>query len=75
VNTPRLLEPNGLSTDMMTCRVNWASAGEAGPDPRGKFRGELIFEHQRNLDIGKTLTISARRFRKNLDMGIFPIFF
>jgi hypothetical protein len=28
-----------------------------------------------NLDFGKTLRISIRRFRRNLDMRIFPKFF
>jgi hypothetical protein len=55
--------------------VKWAGVGEAGPDPRRKFRRDLIFEIQMNLDFGKTLRISIRRFRRNLGMGIFPKFF
>jgi hypothetical protein len=47
-------------------------SGEAGPDPRRKFRWDLIFEIQMNLDFGKTLRSSTRRFRRTLDKGIFP---
>jgi hypothetical protein len=34
----------------------------------------LIFKFQVNLDFGKTLRFSTRRFRMNLDEGIFPQF-
>jgi hypothetical protein len=47
----------------------------AGLDPRGDFKWNMIFEFQMNLDFGKTLRISIRRFRRNLDMRIFPKFF
>jgi hypothetical protein len=63
---------------MVACKVKRASTGKTGPsglDPRGKFRRDLIFEIQMNLDFGKMLRISTRRFRKNLDMGIFLKFF
>jgi hypothetical protein len=77
-NAPRLLRPNGLSTDTMAGGVKRAGsseAGLAGLDPRRKFRRDLIFEIQINLDFGKTLRNSTRRFRRNLDMGNFPNFF
>jgi hypothetical protein len=61
--------------DTVASGVKWAGVGEAGPDPRRKFRRDLIFEIQMNLDFGKTLRISIRRFRRNLGMGIFPKFF
>jgi hypothetical protein len=44
-------------------------------DPRGDFVWILIFEFQMNLDFGKTLRISIRRLKRNLDMRIFPKFF
>jgi hypothetical protein len=44
--------------------------GEARPDPRRKSRRDLIFEIQMNLDFGKTLKFSTRRFRMNLE-GLF----
>jgi hypothetical protein len=47
----------------------------AGLDPGGDFESKLIFEFRMNLDIGKNLRISIRRFRRNLDMRIFPKFF
>jgi hypothetical protein len=49
--------------------------GRAGTVPRGDFKWKLIFEFQINLDFGKTLRISTRRFRRNLDVRIFPKFF
>jgi hypothetical protein len=74
-NTPRLLGPNGLNTDTTACGLKQAGAGEAGLDPRRKFRWDLIFEIQMNLNFGRTLRISKKRFRRNLDMWIFPKFF
>jgi hypothetical protein len=74
----KLLGPNGLSMDTVACRMKRASMSEAGwsgPDPRGKFRRDLIFEIKMNLDFGKTLRIFTMRFRRNLDMGIFLKFF
>jgi hypothetical protein len=50
----------------------WGGAGRhsrAGPDPREDFKWKLIFQFQMNL------RISIRRFRRNLDMRIFPKFF
>jgi hypothetical protein len=49
--------------------------GPVGPDPRKTLNGRMNFEFQLNLDFGKTLRNSTRRFRWNLDMGIFPKFF
>jgi hypothetical protein len=75
VNMLRLLRLNGLSVDTMDCGVNRANVGEARLDPRRKFRQDLIFEIQMNLDFGKTLRISTMTFRRNLDMRMFPKFF
>jgi hypothetical protein len=50
-------------------------AGSAGPPYRGDFKWKLIFKFQMNLDFGKTLRISIKRFRRNLCMRIFPKFF
>jgi hypothetical protein len=43
--------------------------------PQEEFKWKLIFEFQLNLNFGKTLGNSIRRFRRNLDMRIFPKFF
>jgi hypothetical protein len=45
--------------------------GPVWPDPRKTLNGRMNFEFQLNLDFGKTLRNSTRRFRWNLDMGIF----
>jgi hypothetical protein len=56
-------------------QVGWAEWGGGGqPDPMGDFKWKLIFEFQLNLDFGKNLRISTRRFRRNLDIRIFPKF-
>jgi hypothetical protein len=47
----------------------------AGPKSKESFKTDLIFEFQRILNFGKTLEICPRRFRRNLDMGIFPKIF
>jgi hypothetical protein len=49
--------------------------GRAGPVPREGFKMEIDFEFQMNLNFGKTLMNFTRRFRRNLDMRIFPKFF
>jgi hypothetical protein len=49
--------------------------GRAVPVPREGFKMEIDFEFQMNLDFGKTLRNFTRRFRRNLDMIIFPEFF
>jgi hypothetical protein len=36
---------------------------------------EIDFEFLKNIDFGKTLRNFIRRFRRNLDMRIFPKFF
>jgi hypothetical protein len=64
---PRLLRPNGVNVNTVACWVKRASMGEARPDPRRKSRRDLIFEIQMNLDFGKTLKFSTRRFRMNLE--------
>jgi hypothetical protein len=50
-------------------------AGLTGLDPSRRFKWKLIFKFQMNLDFGKNLWISTRRFRRNLDIRIFPKFF
>jgi hypothetical protein len=44
------------------------------PDPREDSIKSLIFEFQGFLEFGKTSRNSRRRFRSNLDMGIFSKF-
>jgi hypothetical protein len=59
-------------------REEQAGAGELGRLGQilGKdLKWKLIFEFQINLDFGKTLRISTRRFRRNLDMRISTKFF
>jgi hypothetical protein len=74
-NTSKLFGPNRLSTHTVACGAKRDNVGEAGPYPRRKFRRDLIFEIQLNLDFGENLRISKTRFRRNLDMGTFPKFF
>jgi hypothetical protein len=40
-----------------------------------EFKWKFDFEFQMNLDFGRNLRNCTRRFRRNLDMGIFPKFF
>jgi hypothetical protein len=53
-----------------TITTDWASLIRPGE----KSNRNLIFKFQLNLDFGKTLRFSTRRFRRNLDKGIFPKF-
>jgi hypothetical protein len=56
----------------------WAGVGKAepvGPDPMEDSNEKLIFKFQMNLEFGKTLRNFTRRFRRNLDIRIFPKFF
>jgi hypothetical protein len=59
----------------------WGSDGLARwtrpvePDARRNSNGKMIFGFQLNLHFGKTLRNCTRRFRRNLDMGIFPKLF
>jgi hypothetical protein len=54
--------------------ADWAEHGERLADwarVQMRFKYEMIFEFQGILEFGKTLRNSTRRFRTNLDMGIF----
>jgi hypothetical protein len=51
----------------------WGNLGQLG-QILGEGSMELIFEFQMNLEFGKTLRNFTRRFRRNLDMRIFPKF-
>jgi hypothetical protein len=42
------------------------------PDSRRDSNRNLIFEFSMFLELGKTLRNCTRRFRRNLDMRIFP---
>jgi hypothetical protein len=56
----------------------WAGTGRTGPvGPNSKegLKIELIFEFEWISDFANTLGICKRRFRRNLDMGIFPKIF
>jgi hypothetical protein len=55
--------------------VGWRGrVGPAGPDPGEKSKWKFDFEFQMNLDFGKDLRNFTMRFRRNLDMRIFPKF-
>jgi hypothetical protein len=43
--------------------------------PRREFKWKFDFEIQMNLEFGKTLRNLIGRFRRNLDMKIFPKYF
>jgi hypothetical protein len=54
-------------------KKRWATAGlNTLPGQNSK---EIIFEFQLILEFGRTLENCTRRFRRNLDMGIFPKIF
>jgi hypothetical protein len=69
VNMPRRLGPAGPSAEPVTCGGSWCS--EDRPDSEEDSKPKLIFKFQMNSDFGKTLRNFTRRFRRNLDMGIF----
>jgi hypothetical protein len=78
VNVPKARGLAGPVRKVMPCGEGWADAGRAGPtgpNPKKDSNEILIFEFQLNLDLGKTWRNSSRRFRRNLDMWIFPKFF
>jgi hypothetical protein len=64
-------QSGGLQGGLGWFRVSWA--GWAGP--RREFKWKFDFEFQMNLDFGRTLRNFVRRFRRNLEMRIFPKFF
>jgi hypothetical protein len=76
--TPRRFGPTGPTKEAVACKGREGQCGQTGPtglDPRGDSNGNLISEFQGFLEFGKTLRNSTRRFRRNLDMRIFPKFF
>jgi hypothetical protein len=56
-------------------RGDWLAIKEDWVGPQGRFKETLIFEFQKDLDFDKTERNCIRRFRRDLDMGIFPKFF
>jgi hypothetical protein len=46
-----------------------------GSKTKGEFKTDLNFKFERISDFGKTLEICTWKFRRNLDMRIFPKFF
>jgi hypothetical protein len=52
-----------------------AQTGPVGPDSRRDSYWNLIFQFSMVLEFGKSLRNYARKFRRNLDLGIFPKFF
>jgi hypothetical protein len=62
---------------MMACEQGGPARrpGLAGLISIGKIQRVLIFEFKLISEFGKTLRISTRRFRRNLDTLIFPKFF
>jgi hypothetical protein len=64
--------------EAVTWEEGWAGAGKARPvglDPREDSNEKLIFKLEMNSKFGRTLRNFTRRFRRNLDMMIFPKFF
>jgi hypothetical protein len=53
--------------------LGWS--GSVGLDSQEVLNTYLIFEFKWISDVGKTLEICTSRFRRNLDMGIFPKIF
>jgi hypothetical protein len=49
--------------------------GQLGQIHGGNSKMDFIFEFKPILEFGKTLGICMCRFRRNLDMGIFPKIF
>jgi hypothetical protein len=67
-------QANWARQEVVACGEGRAGVGRAGPvglNPMEHSNGKLIFEFQWNLKFGKTLGNSTRRFRRNLNMGIF----
>jgi hypothetical protein len=55
--------------------VGWRGrVGTTGPDPGEKSKWKFDFKFQMNLDFGKNVRNFTKRFRRNLDMRIFPKF-
>jgi hypothetical protein len=75
---------DGDSKGAWACQAGWVRrrsgrgsglAWWAGPNSREDSNKKLIFEFQMNLEFGRTLWNFTRRFRRNLEMLIFPKFF
>jgi hypothetical protein len=64
-------QSNGLRGGLGWLEVSWAS----WVGPRRDFKWKIDFEFQMNLYFGRILRNFTRRFRRNLDMRIFPKFF
>jgi hypothetical protein len=60
----------------VACGGTWCGkAGPAGPDPEEDSKQKLIFKFQMNLEFDENLRNFTGRFRRNMDMWIFPKFF
>jgi hypothetical protein len=58
----------------VACGAEWASMGEAGPG--GLNSEEKLFSNKNWIfEFTRALEICRRRFRRNVDMRIFPKFF
>jgi hypothetical protein len=74
VNAARHLELTGPSGGGGGLgKLGWRS--EAGLDSEEDLKRKLVFKFHLNLDFGKSWRKFTRRFRRNLDMGIFLKFF
>jgi hypothetical protein len=58
---------DGLRGEEWASSMDWASWVR----PQGEIKWEFEFEFQLNLDFDRTWRNCTRRFRRNLDMGIF----
>jgi hypothetical protein len=74
-HVPTPFGPAGPSKEASSCGVGGSGLtrqiGPAGLNSREGIKNGIDFEFQRNLEFGKTLRNSTRRFRRNLDMRIF----
>jgi hypothetical protein len=71
VNVPRPFGSTRLSWEVTAYEASWA----VWVGPRREFKCKFDFKFQMNLKFGRTLRNFTRRFRRNLDIKIFPKFF
>jgi hypothetical protein len=68
-SAPRVFGPNGLSEVAATCEARLVGCASS------ETRFQMEIEFQMNLEFGQTFRNFTRRFRRTLDMMIFPKFF
>jgi hypothetical protein len=69
---------NGPVEEATAYENRWAGAGDngpTGPDHKEDSNKKRSLNFNEFLEFGRTWRNFTRRFRRNLDMGIFPKFF